>query len=95
MVSFYFLKQKTVCFILEKSPIVLAFHGTGVKARNMCDSFKIMLKNSKDYKFGFEKSWLLCPSRFGAHNWEQSGFRTAFASIQVRFSFFFKDLYPA
>jgi len=62
-------------------PVVLAFHGTGVAVRNMADAFKIKKKDG--FIFGFRKAWLLCPTRFGAHNWEQTGFRTAYASVHA------------
>ncbi|XP_012559712.2 uncharacterized protein LOC100209092 isoform X1 [Hydra vulgaris] len=66
--------------LLEKCPVLLTLHGTGVTAQNQADSYKYM-KNGK-FLFGVDKLWLLAPTRHGAHNWEGPGELTALTSVK-------------
>lgn len=40
---------------------------------NVTDSFKL----EDDWLFGMKDSWIICPERDGAHNWEGTGYFTA------------------
>ncbi|CAD5122884.1 DgyrCDS11284 [Dimorphilus gyrociliatus] len=60
--------------------IVLTLHGTTVPPRNHADSYK-RGDGKGDFIFGIENSFILAPSRHGAHNWEGPGSLTALTSL--------------
>ncbi|GAB1609702.1 uncharacterized secreted protein ARB_06907-like [Argonauta hians] len=64
---------------LNLCPVLLTLHGTSVPAQNQADSYKRMV--GKDFKFGFDRIWLLAPTRHGAHNWEGPGALTAMTAL--------------
>ena len=76
--------EETSTKIVEKAPVLLALHGTGVSASSSADSYKYKKKqNSKDYTFGIEGFWVLAPTRHGAHNWEGVGKNTAMSALRA------------
>lgn len=81
---------------LHGFPILLSLHGSGIPALNHADAHKIMLPGEKDYTFGVRGYYLLAPARFGAHNWETTGFLTANASMMAlhKLSLLFPSLLP-
>ena len=62
-------------------PILLTLHGTSISASDSADAFKVKYKGDSDYTFGWNKGWLLAPSRHGAHNWEGVGRQHALAAV--------------
>jgi len=68
--------------------VVLSQHGTGVDVSMQADSYKFKpKKHAKNdrfpYIFGVKHAWVLAPTRFGAHNWEYTGFRSALAALEA------------
>eukprot|EP01039_Chlorochromonas_danica_P000609 gene609-659_t len=53
----------------------------GISALSHAEAHKVMLPGSQDYTFGLLGYYLLAPSRFGAHNWESTGYLTAYYSM--------------
>eukprot|EP00045_Choanoeca_perplexa_P012516 m.137027 g.137027 ORF g.137027 m.137027 type:complete len:549 (+) comp16038_c0_seq1:1155-2801(+) len=50
---------------------------------NQADAHKYKTSQTqKDYLFGFQDKWIVCPERAGAHNWEGVGFQTAAYALQ-------------
>jgi hypothetical protein len=68
------------CYQNSSCPVIIALHGTGVKVSDAADAFKFS-SNGK-MKFGFPDSWLVAPSRHGAHNWETTGHWTALKAME-------------
>ena len=71
----------------ESVPILVSLHGTGVSASDQADAHKRLAKRRKKNKkqngkmvFGVKGKWTLAPTRFGAHNWEFTGQRSALAA---------------
>ena len=62
---------------------LISLHGTGISATSQADAYKTMPANSKEYIFGIEGLWVICPTRHGAHNWEGVGMFTATRSIHA------------
>lgn len=58
-------------------PILLSLHGTGVDPGNQADSYKYMIGKSTPYRFGVSHLYVLSPDRFGAHDWEYTGYWSA------------------
>ena len=66
----------------ESCPVILTMHGTGVTENNQADAYKQEV--SKDvWEFGVGGAWLVAATRFGAHNWEGTGMRSALAAIEA------------
>ncbi|KAJ8309431.1 hypothetical protein KUTeg_014305 [Tegillarca granosa] len=64
---------------LNRCPILLTLHGTTVPPQNQADSYKQMIGNK--FVFGVEGTWVLAPTRHGAHNWEGPGALTAMTAV--------------
>lgn len=62
-------------------PLAISLHGSGISALSHAEAHKVMLPGSQDYTFGLLGYYLLAPSRFGAHNWESTGYLTAYHSM--------------
>jgi hypothetical protein len=62
-------------------PVLLSLHGSGITAQSHADAYKIMLPGNTEYTFGIQHYYLIAPTRFGAHNWETTGYLTARSSL--------------
>jgi len=86
-------------------PVLFSLHGSGSPARNHADAYKRKLGRGEpngfthtltsagaEYLFGINNFFVVVPSRFGAHNWETVGGKSAlhitevFARVMARFS---------
>eukprot|EP00026_Physarum_polycephalum_P002049 Phypoly_transcript_02053.p1 GENE.Phypoly_transcript_02053~~Phypoly_transcript_02053.p1 ORF type:complete len:900 (+),score=110.07 Phypoly_transcript_02053:31-2730(+) len=76
------------CDATANCPILVSMHGTGVPAQDQADSFKRMEKSK--WIFGVEHTWVLAPTRHGAHNWEGVGSKTISSSIDALHHFSLK-----
>ena len=65
-------------------PVVLALSGVGVQPTNMADAFKYKTSPTDvDYMFGLPAAFILAPERDGAHNFENTGHRTAMSALRA------------
>ena len=64
-------------------PVLTSLHGTGIAPLSQADAYKVMPPGQRQYLFGVEGAFVLAPSRFGAHNWEAVGARSARAALQA------------
>lgn len=61
-------------------PIILTLHGTGVAPSDQADSHKRQLQGG-EWVFGVAGAFVVAADRFGAHNWENIGARSAVMAV--------------
>lgn len=76
-------KEGSAATATPSYPVLLTLHGTGVTGSGQADAYKQKPQGADDYEFGVIGLWVLAPDRFGAHNWQGWGQRSAFAALQA------------